>query len=144
MATSPPTLLALLHRANQTATDAFAEASGDSELTPRQVQVLAAIEELEGGSQTNIVTATGIDHSTLADIIRRLSKRKLIERRRKKEDARAYEVKLSEAGQRELAKGKPVLKTVEKTLTAKLSTSERGDLVALLEKVIAATKPTAA
>ena len=129
MSTSQKTLVALLHRANQMATENFASTLGDSELTPRQVQVLAAIDELQGGSQTDIVNSTGIDRSTIADIVRRLSKRKLIERRRNRQDARAYEVKLSEAGQRDLAKGRPALRTVEKTLTAALKAKERGELV---------------
>ena len=137
MAVSQQGLLALLHRANQIATERFADALGDSEMTARQVQVLAAIEANAGASQTNIVNVTGIDRSTLADIVRRLSQRKLIERRRTKEDARAYAVKLTDAGRRELANGKPALAGVEKNLLAALPAKQRGDLLALLEQVVA-------
>ena len=82
MSTTHQGLLALLHRANQIATERFSDALGDSDMTARQVQVLAAIEANEGASQTAIVNLTGIDRSTLADIMRRLSKHKLIARRR--------------------------------------------------------------
>jgi MarR family transcriptional regulator, temperature-dependent positive regulator of motility len=109
-------LLSLLHRVNQIATENFTSAMGDSDLTPRQVQVLAAIEAHEGSSQTRIVELTGVDRSTLADIIKRLLRNKLIERKRSKEDARAYVVKISEAGRQALAVGKPALATVEKGL----------------------------
>ena len=128
-------LLSLLHRANQIATERFSSVMGDSDLTPRQIQVLAAIEANEGLSQTKIVELTGVDRSTLADIIKRLLKNKLIERRRSKEDARAYVVKLSDGGKQALAIGKPALATVEKGL---LPTKSRAELKALLEKIIAA------
>jgi MarR family transcriptional regulator, temperature-dependent positive regulator of motility len=129
--------LALLHRANQIATEQFVEALGDGDLTTRQVQVLAAIDANEGLSQTGIVVATGIDRSTLADIVRRLSKRKLIERKRSKDDARAYMVKLTEAGRNALANGKPTLASVEKGLLAALPAKQRSELVAMLAIVVA-------
>ena len=144
MSASQQDFQALLHRANQITTERFADAIGDSEMTARQVQVLQAIEENEGLSQTKIVNLTGIDRSTLADIIRRLSKRKLIERRRTKEDARAYAVKLTDAGRRELASGKPALRTVEKNLLAPLSEKQRADLLALLAQVVASGEQPAA
>jgi hypothetical protein len=75
---------------------------------------LVVIEANEGSSQTKIVELTGVDRSTLADMIKRLQKNKLIELRRSKEDARAYVVKLSEGGKQALAIGKPALATVEK------------------------------
>lgn len=144
MSASQQGLLALLHRVNQVATERFAAALSDSELTPRQVQVLAAIEANEGASQTGIVNLTGVDRSTLADIIRRLSKRKLIERRRTREDARAYAVKLTAAGRSALASGRPALGNVEKNLLATLSAKQRSDFVALLEQVIVAGELQAA
>lgn len=130
--------LALLHRANQIATESFAAALGDSHITARQVQVLAAIEANEGSSQTAIVEITGVDRSTLADIVRRLQKNRLIERRRSKQDARAYMLKLSEAGRQALASGKPALAAVEKDLLAALPAKDRSVLLDLLGKTVEA------
>ena len=130
--------LALLHRANQIGTESFVSAQGDSDITARQVQVLAAIEANEGSSQTAIVEITGVDRSTLADIVRRLQKNRLIERRRSKEDARAYVLKLSEAGREALASGKPALAAVEKNLLAALPAKDRSVLVDLLCKMVEA------
>ena len=131
-------LLALLHRANQIAMESFASAQGDSDITARQVQILAAIEANEGSSQTKIVDITGVDRSTLADIVRRLQKNRLIERRRSKDDARAYVLKLSEAGKQALASGKPALAAVEKNLLAALPAKDRSVLVDLLSKMVEA------
>jgi DNA-binding MarR family transcriptional regulator len=137
-------LLTLLHRAHQITTERFADALGDSAMTARQVQVLAAIDAHQGRSQTDIVKQTGIDRSTLADIVRRLSARKLIERKRTKEDARAYAVRLTDAGRIELASGRPALGSVEKSLLASLPAKQRPVLLALLAQVVAAGEQPAA
>ncbi len=136
-------LLALLHRANQIATERFSEALGDSDMTARQVQVLAAINANEGASQSDIVDVTGVDRSTLGNIVQRLARRKLVERRRTKGDARTYAVKLTESGRRELAIAGPALGRVEKDLLTTLPASKRTDLVAMLERFVASGKQTA-
>ncbi len=129
-------LLALLHRANQIATEQFAASLGERDLTARQLHVLAAIEANSGPSQTRIVELTGIDRSTLADIVRRLQKHGLVERRRSREDARAYVLKLSDAGRKALSIGQPALARVEKQMLSKLPTDSRTDLVNSLEQLV--------
>ena len=79
----------LLHRAGQFAGDVFVSEMGDDGLTPRQYAVLVAVAESEGLSQTDLVGRTGVDRSTLADIVRRMIKKGLISRQRTKRDARA-------------------------------------------------------
>ena len=83
------------------------------ELTPRQFAVLYTVANNEGLSQTGLVERTGIDRSTLADIVRRMQRKGLLQRRRTKEDARAYAVKLTEEGQRVLRAAGPVAKKVD-------------------------------
>ena len=61
----------LLHRAGQCADDIF-QRDVPQEVTPRQLAVLLAVAENEGGNQTGLVEATNIDRSTIADIVRRL------------------------------------------------------------------------
>jgi DNA-binding MarR family transcriptional regulator len=55
----------------------FAADMGTSGLTPRQIVVLITVEQNEGISQTGIVDRTGIDRSTLADVVKRLKSRGL-------------------------------------------------------------------
>ena len=71
---SRQSLIALLHRATQVATERFAAAVGDSDLTARQLQILDTIEAHDGPSQTDIVNVTGIDRSTVADMMPGLSR----------------------------------------------------------------------
>jgi hypothetical protein len=72
----------LLHNASQRADGPFAKEAGDADVAPRQFALLIAVGELDEPSQTDLVEATGIDRSTLADIVRRMMQRGLLERRR--------------------------------------------------------------
>ncbi|HRQ59789.1 MAG TPA: helix-turn-helix domain-containing protein, partial [Azoarcus taiwanensis] len=51
-------------------------------ITPQQATVLCAIAGMESPSQTDLVDATGVDRSTMADVVRRLSSKGLLTRKR--------------------------------------------------------------
>jgi DNA-binding MarR family transcriptional regulator len=87
----------LLHRAEQLASDRFAHLVGDT-VTLRQFAVLAAVAETPGLSQIDLVRATGIDRSTLAEMMMRMEKRGLIERATSEADGRARSVTLTTDG----------------------------------------------
>jgi DNA-binding MarR family transcriptional regulator len=87
----------LLHRAEQLAADRFAQLVGDS-VTLRQFAVLAAIAESPGLSQSELVRTTGVDRSTLADMMNRMERRGWVNRTSSTLDARAYSVALAPAG----------------------------------------------
>jgi DNA-binding MarR family transcriptional regulator len=93
----------LLRRAQQYANDLYAKGVGASGPTPRQFEVLFAVSQNEGLSQTDLVHETGIDRSTLADMIARMIKKGLLSRKRTKDDARANAVSITPAGKRVLS-----------------------------------------
>lgn len=93
----------LLRRAQQYADDLYKKEVGSSGLTARQFTVLHAISEKEGLSQTDLVRRTGIDRSTLADMIARLTSKGYVARQRTKDDARANSVKLTATGKKILS-----------------------------------------
>ena len=68
--------LHLLHRASQRVDELFHAATHELDITPRQFLVLANIEKRGGLSQTTLVERTGIDRSTMADVIRRVQRRR--------------------------------------------------------------------
>lgn len=121
--------LHLLHRAGQCAGDLFHAEMKDGNLTPRQLAVLVAVGDNEGSSQTGLVDRTGIDRSTLADIVRRLQKKGLLQRRRTKEDARAYAVKLTEEGRRTLQAAEPLAKRADERILDALPSRQREQFV---------------
>ena len=88
----------LLHRALQLALDIYAEETGSGALTQRQFAVLSAVMAKEGCTQSELVRATGIDRSTLAELVARLIGKNLLARERSTLDARANTVRLTEAG----------------------------------------------
>lgn len=92
----------LLRRAQQYAHDLYADAVGQDGPTPRQFEVLHVVAGNAGLSQTDLVRATGIDRSTLADMIARMMKKGLLSRSRTKEDARANAVSITASGRRVL------------------------------------------
>lgn len=92
----------LLRRAQQYAHDLYSKEVGSSGPTPRQYEVLHVVAANEGLSQTDLVRHTGIDRSTLADMIARMMKKGLLSRKRTKEDARANAVSITAAGKRML------------------------------------------
>lgn len=127
-----------LHRAGQCAGDIFQAEMGGDDLTPRQYAVLLTVSQHEGLSQTHLVEKTGIDRSTLADIVRRMLKKGLLSRRRTKEDARAYAVKLTEEGWRTLRSADPVVKRVDDRILAALPPAQRERFLADLATIVAA------
>ncbi len=121
--------LHMLHRAGQCAGEVFHAEMQDGDLTPRQYAVLLTVAANEGISQTGLVEKTGVDRSTLADIVRRMLKKGLLQRRRTKEDARAYAVKLTEDGKRMLRGAEPVTERVDSRILEAIPVKQRDQFV---------------
>jgi DNA-binding MarR family transcriptional regulator len=128
----------LLHRAGQCALEIFQAEMAGGDLTPRQYAVLVTVAQNEGLSQTDLVERTGIDRSTLADIVRRMLKKGLLQRRRTREDARAYAVKLTDEGWRVLKTAEPLAKKVDEKLLAVLPGQQRDRFLQDLNTIVQA------
>lgn len=142
MAKKPRTFVAsastihLLHRAGQLADEAFLSALGRDGITARQFIVLAIVAREDNPSQTTICELSGIDRSTLADIVRRLVSRGLLARKRTREDARRYAVRITDAGQKALDEALGVARSVEDELLGVLSSSQRNDFETALRTMV--------
>jgi DNA-binding MarR family transcriptional regulator len=128
----------LLHRALQLALDFHAEAAGPGALTQRQYTVLTATAAREGLTQNDLVRATGIDRSTLADLVARMLAKGLLVRDRSTTDARANWVRLSAAGQLALASGAGPATGADDRLLARLSPKKRAAFIKTLSVLAAA------
>ncbi len=106
----------LLHRACQVADSVFNEEAGKTGLTTRQFAVLIAVANNRDISQTGLVQVTGIDRSTVAEIVKRLLRRGLIKRKRTRLDARAYAVRLTDEGEALLGEVEPAAQRAEERL----------------------------
>lgn len=128
--------LHLLHRAGQCAARVFQSEMSGGGLTARQSVVLLAAGSMEGCSQTHLVQVTGIDRSTITDLVRRMVAKGLLQRRRSKDDARAYVVRLTDSGRGELSKAIPVCSRVDAGLLAALPTEHRDRFVSDLQRIV--------
>lgn len=128
--------LHLLHRAGQCAAEVFQIELGSGDITPRQFAVLVTVSQHEGLSQTHLVERTGIDRSTLADVVRRMLKKGLLQRRRTREDARAYAVKLTEEGWRVLKSVDPLARKVDDKILSSLPAGQREKLLQDLNAIV--------
>jgi len=131
-----PSVLHMIHRVSQHAEQLFARSIDATGLTARQLIVLDAVFRLDHPSQTDICAATGIDRSTLADIARRLVGKGLLARRRTKEDARAYAVRLTEEGRQALSRALPAVRAVDQQLLAALPPAERESFATALRLIL--------
>jgi DNA-binding MarR family transcriptional regulator len=133
--------LHLLHRAGQCADELFAINVGNSGLTPRQFAVMQAIADSEEPSQTLLVEKTGIDRSTMADIVRRLTSRGLVQRRRTRRDARMYAVRLTDKGEGALRMAMPAARATDERILSTLSATQRDAFVRSLSRIVSAIGP---
>jgi len=128
----------LLRRCYQYFGDIFALESGDNGLTRQQYLVLTALDQREGANQTMLVEATGIDRSTLAEIVRRMLTRELVSRSRTKADARANAIFITPSGRRALRGARLAAGRAERNLLEPLLPSERIRFVKSLALIAAA------
>jgi DNA-binding MarR family transcriptional regulator len=119
----------LLNRSLQLALDFHAEAAAGASLTQRQFTVLSAVGAADGLTQNDLVRATGIDRSTLADLVSRLLVKGLLLRERSLTDARANTVHLSAAGRDALGAGAGAAAAADDRLLALLSPKKRDSLL---------------
>lgn len=102
--------------------------------------MLMTIAEEEGLTQTDLVTRTGIDRSTLADIVARLLHRGLVQRRRAKEDARAYAIKLTAQGWKGLREAEPAAAAADERILEALPPAKRQEFLESLDLIVASTR----
>ena len=130
--------LHLLHRAGQCAEVLFTNETGKTDLTPRQYAILASVNQNPDISQTGLVESTGVDRSTLADIVRRLVKKGLLQRKRTRRDARMYAVRLTAKGQNILSSVKPLASKVDQRILSVLRSDQRGGFIDSLGEIVRA------
>lgn len=122
----------LLRRAEQFAAELFARSGLHDGVTLRQTVLMAAIAEAEGASQSDLVRITGVDRSTLAEMMARMESRGLIVRAAAADDGRAKSVRLTAVGRRKLESGLPAIRAVDRALLAAVPAAKRSAFQTIL------------
>jgi len=125
----------LIRRCQQHFGDLYAREAATTDLTKQQFMVLAALEHNDGVSQTALVEITGIDRSTLAEMVRRMLEKELISRERTEEDARANAVAITLSGRKALRAARNAADRAEKALLEPLPPAERSRFVRSLAQI---------
>ena len=125
----------LLHRAQQSAVNLSSGALAEQGLTLRQFAVLAALAAEEGQSQSRLVDRTGIDRSTLADMVGRMERAGYIKRVESKEDRRAKAVSLLVKGRRAYEAALPAVEAADKQVLDMIRANRRIGFLASLASI---------
>src|SRR5690348_4014608 len=130
----------LIRRCQQFYGDLYAREAGSRELTKQQFTLLCALEHNEGSSQTTLVEITGIDRSTLAEMVRRMLERGLLSRERTEEDQRANAIAISPLGRKALRGARNAADRAERALLEALPQPERMKFVKALSQIAQAAE----
>lgn len=114
------------------------------DVTTTQYTVLVAAAERDGLSQQDIINATGIDRSTVSQVVQLLIRKGLLKRRRTRHDARAYAISVTEAGRKVLDASGPIIERVEEALIEALPATRAKTFISNLRTIIAAFEPAKA
>jgi DNA-binding MarR family transcriptional regulator len=108
------------------------------DLTTTQYAVLVAASERDGLSQQDIINATGIDRSTVSQVVALLIRKGLLKRRRSRRDARTYAVSLTELGDEVLSRSEPIIGQIEQKLIDALPDARSKAFVENLHAIVMA------
>jgi len=116
----------------------------DIDVTSTQYTILVAAAENDGLSQQAIIDATGIDRSTVSQVVQLLTRKGLLKRRRTRHDARAYSISLTAAGREIVETSQPIVEQIEATLIDALPATRAKAFVSNLKAIVEAFEPAKA
>lgn len=128
----------LIRRLHQIHVALFLEECGKHNLTPVQFGVLTVLADSIVRDQVTIAAMIGVDRNTAADVIKRLAKRRLLERPDNPIDKRTKLAKITSAGQQLVEKVQPRMVTAQARLIDPLNEEEYHQFMALTQKLITA------
>ncbi|HET7046796.1 MAG TPA: MarR family transcriptional regulator [Solirubrobacteraceae bacterium] len=104
-------------------------------ITPREYSVLAVLAESSPLSQTQVARILALDRTTILKLAASLERKRLVVRERDTNDARAYAVALTPAGDRLRAEAFDLLLACEARFLTPLNRGERKQLHDLLARL---------
>ncbi|HUA25015.1 MAG TPA: MarR family transcriptional regulator [Steroidobacteraceae bacterium] len=124
----------LLRRNHQRSLDIFTRTVGD-DVTRQQIGTLLALHRKPGASQRDLVDATGIDKSTLKEMLGRLVERGWVRRERDSNDSRAWTMQLTPAGLSLLVERIDKVEAAQREILAPLPVRDRVIFLRYLRKL---------
>ncbi|WP_052730240.1 MarR family winged helix-turn-helix transcriptional regulator [Sphingomonas sp. SRS2] len=125
----------LLRRNHQRSFDIFTRHVGD-DVTRQQIALLLALNQCPGASQRELVEATGIDKSTLKEMLSRMIARGWVDRERDKQDSRAWTMRITALGEALLIDRADKLRAAQREILEPLSKEDRIVFMRCLRQLI--------
>jgi DNA-binding MarR family transcriptional regulator len=127
----------LLRRAWYSLNQVFRQRLAPLGLTPDQFTVLRWLDESDacGLTQQEITNLMASDANTVAALLKRMERERLIKRHRHETDRRARRVRVETAGQEKFTAAAAIARTLQTEVLAELPASQRERFLANLEKV---------
>jgi len=125
----------LLRRAQQLHVAAWSRIAS-TEISSVQFSILAVLHQRGEASQRELCDAVDLDRSTMADLVARMERRGLLERRRAADDARRNVVTLTEHGTAEYRRLDPLVVKVQESLVESMTAEEQAALRLGLEALL--------
>lgn len=126
----------LLRRAHFAAEERFAHEFADEQITPRQKAILIAVYQRPGLSQNMLAEHLFIDRNTVAEMVKRLVARKLLERRPSAGDRRAHELFLAPDGAAMLNRVMPRDAAIELAILQRLPKADEKRFMKYLRLIV--------
>ncbi len=127
----------LIRRAQQRAVDLFAAEVGEDGPTPRQYAVLLSVHEHPGINQTDLVRLTGIDRSTLTEILRRMAAKRWLRRDRQAGDRRTNRLRILPEGETVLKAAFAPVERAQERILAPIPPADRPGVLRALARLAA-------
>jgi DNA-binding MarR family transcriptional regulator len=136
----------LIRMVRERSVAAFVAVSGSDEVSVQQLKVLVALyQKGRPVFQTELGEASGIDRSTIGEMIHRMVRRGLVRRRIPNDNRRARELTITPAGEKIMHQLLPKLVEANDLVLAPLNEAERDAFIGLMRKLCQAppvTRPT--
>src|ERR671936_690040 len=126
----------LLRRLHQIHYALFFEECAGYDITPVQYGLLTTLSLNPNLDQNSLARELGIDRTNVADVLNRLARRGLLERRRSPDDGRMVLARLTRAGERLTRKMYRPMQRAQKRLLGPLLPQERNALMITLIRLI--------
>lgn len=126
----------LVRRLHQIHVAMFLEECNEFNVTPVQFAVLTVLFNSDTMDQVSIANQIGVDRNTVADVIRRLEKRGVLERPASVADKRAKLARITDKGRAFVEAVQPAMIRAQRRLVKPLNDEEHEVLMTLLGKLI--------
>lgn len=126
-----------LRMAQETAFQAFSRRSQEVGESPGRFATLTLIARNPGISQTELSQAAGRDKSSLTPVVEDLVRRGMVERKRMRDDRRAYRLNLTATGKKTLTQLTRCARRHERNLDSVIGLRDRKRFIQILKKIAA-------